>query len=270
MTTTEQSAADKMSEKPATATAPAAASASAVATPEVKQKLSESDDFTEDSADNTADAAREDTSQQSGLATVESEYDTASDSPSDGEEEYDDQEEDDGEESGESGESGEEEEEDEEEELGSETDGGSDDDVIEVHLGDGQEQEGRGEVDGVEDDEEVAGVGGSLDARSVRRERAGSEVAGGTGFGVRVRYPERGRTAEGAKETALRARSQQVHPQLGGRGRVLQVEQRQRAHAPAQVPAAAGGVPRVGWGEQQFEQQWQQVAIESEHDAPLE
>lgn len=103
---------------------------------------------------NTADAAREDTSQQSGLATVESEYDTASDSPSDGEEEYDEQDE----ESGESGESGDEEEE-EEEELGSETDGGgSDDDVIEVldyerQSGDGQEQEADAKKK-VDDDED--------------------------------------------------------------------------------------------------------------------
>ncbi|XP_058459499.1 ataxin-2 homolog [Malaya genurostris] len=104
------------------------------------QKLSESDDFTDNSVDNANDAVREDTSQQSGLATVESEYDTASDSPSDGEE-YDEQEEE--------SESGEEEElagsEDEEEEE-EEGDDGSDDDVIEVldyerQSGDGQEQE---------------------------------------------------------------------------------------------------------------------------------
>lgn len=163
--TTEQSAADKMSEKPATAaataTTAAATGSAAVATAAApaaapsppQQKLSESDDFTEDSADNTADAAREDTSQQSGLATVESEYDTASDSPSDGEEEYDEQDE----ESGESGESGDEEE--EEEELGSETDGGgSDDDVIEVldyerQSGDGQEQEADAKKK-VDDDED--------------------------------------------------------------------------------------------------------------------
>lgn len=105
------------------------------------QKLSESDDFTDNSVDNANDAAREDTSQQSGLATVESEYDTASDSPSDGEE-YDDQEEDDSESQEEEelvtdGEEGEDDEED---------DDGSDDDVIEVldnerQSGDGQEQE---------------------------------------------------------------------------------------------------------------------------------
>lgn len=104
------------------------------------QKLSESDDFTDNSVDNANDAVREDTSQQSGLATVESEYDTASDSPSDGEE-YDEQEDD--------SETGEEEElgtdadeEDDEEEV----EDGSDDDVIEVldyerQSGDGQEQE---------------------------------------------------------------------------------------------------------------------------------
>lgn len=102
------------------------------------QKLSESDDFTDNSVDNANDAAREDTSQQSGLATVESEYDTASDSPSDGEE-YDDQEEEDSESQ-------------EEEELvtdgdeDEDVDDGSDDDVIEVldnerQSGDGQEQE---------------------------------------------------------------------------------------------------------------------------------
>lgn len=104
------------------------------------QKLSESDDFTDNSVDNANDAAREDTSQQSGLATVESEYDTASDSPSDGEE-YDDQEEDsDSQEEEELVTDGEEGEEDEED------DDGSDDDVIEVldnerQSGDGQEQE---------------------------------------------------------------------------------------------------------------------------------
>lgn len=168
MTTTEQSAADKMSETTAaaaaattattsvvsavtSATAATEATAAAGTVAEAKQKLSESDDFTEDSADNTADAAREDTSQQSGLATVESEYDTASDSPSDGEEEYDDQEE----ESGESGESGEEEE--EEEDLATDTDG-SDDDVIEVldyerQSGDGQEQEADAKKK-VDDDED--------------------------------------------------------------------------------------------------------------------
>lgn len=157
--TTEQSATDKMSEKPAAATSTTAGAtestviAAAVAPAPTQQKLSESDDFTEDSADNTADAAREDTSQQSGLATVESEYDTASDSPSDGEEEYDEQDE----ESGESGESGEEEE--DEEDLGSDTDGGgSDDDVIEVldyerQSGDGQEQEADAKKK-VDDDED--------------------------------------------------------------------------------------------------------------------
>ncbi|XP_058827320.1 uncharacterized protein DDB_G0283697-like, partial [Topomyia yanbarensis] len=104
-------------------------------------KLSESDDFTDNSADNTNDAAREDTSQQSGLATVESEYDTASDSPSDGEE-YDDQE--DESDSGEEEElAGSDAEDGDEEEEGDE---GSDDDVIEVldyerQSGDGQEQE---------------------------------------------------------------------------------------------------------------------------------
>lgn len=51
--TTEQSAADKMSEKPAAtaATGSAPAAAAAAAPPPPQQKLSESDDFTEDSAD---------------------------------------------------------------------------------------------------------------------------------------------------------------------------------------------------------------------------
>ncbi|XP_062558753.1 uncharacterized protein LOC134223586 isoform X2 [Armigeres subalbatus] len=102
------------------------------------QKLSESDDFTDNSVDNANDAAREDTSQQSGLATVESEYDTASDSPSDGEE-YDDQEEEDSE-------SGEEDELVTDGDEDEDADDGSDDDVIEVldnerQSGDGQEQE---------------------------------------------------------------------------------------------------------------------------------
>ncbi|XP_055625702.1 ataxin-2 homolog [Toxorhynchites rutilus septentrionalis] len=104
------------------------------------QKLSESDDFTDNSVDNANDAAREDTSQQSGLATVESEYDTASDSPSDGEE-YDEQE--DETDSGEEEELGTDAEDDDE---GEDADDGSDDDVIEVldyerQSGDGQEQE---------------------------------------------------------------------------------------------------------------------------------
>lgn len=99
------------------------------------QKLSESDDFTDNSVDNANDAAREDTSQQSGLATVESEYDTASDSPSDGEE-YDS----DSQEEEEALSDGEEDEDDDEAEDG------SDDDVIEVldnerQSGDGQEQD---------------------------------------------------------------------------------------------------------------------------------
>ncbi|XP_058065595.1 histone-lysine N-methyltransferase 2D-like, partial [Anopheles bellator] len=121
-----------------------------------QQKLSESDDFTDNSAENTKEANQEDTSQQSGLATVESEYDTASDSPSDGEE---------GQEVEESGVDEEDEgEEDGDEESSSGTDdegedeGEEDDDVIEVldyerQSGDGQEQdaESRRKVDDDED-----------------------------------------------------------------------------------------------------------------------
>ncbi|XP_055597060.1 uncharacterized protein LOC129747068 [Uranotaenia lowii] len=134
---------------------PAAEPGPVIATQEKPtQKLSESDDFTDNSVENANDAAREDTSQQSGLATVESEYDTASDSPSDGEE-YDDQEEDSGEsgEEEEMGSEGEDEEEDEEE-----LEDGSDDDVIEVldyerQSGDGQEQEAEAKKK-VDDDED--------------------------------------------------------------------------------------------------------------------
>uniref|UniRef100_A0A182JVB3 Protein CASC3 n=1 Tax=Anopheles christyi TaxID=43041 RepID=A0A182JVB3_9DIPT len=105
---------------------------------------------------NTKEANQEDTSQQSGLATVESEYDTASDSPSDGGEEEDDEDDYEDEESG-----GEEEEDEEDDEGSDEEDDGTeeeedDDDVIEVHerqSGDGQEQDAdiRRKVDDDED-----------------------------------------------------------------------------------------------------------------------
>ncbi|XP_052873400.1 ataxin-2 homolog [Anopheles cruzii] len=146
-----------------TATATATTVQAAVPTAAPQQKLSESDDFTDNSAENTKEANQEDTSQQSGLATVESEYDTASDSPSDGEE---------GQVVEESGVDGEEEDDEDDEEDGTDgtegTEEGSDDDdegsddgdddVVEVldyerQSGDGQEQdvESRRKVDDDED-----------------------------------------------------------------------------------------------------------------------
>uniref|UniRef100_A0A182MRU4 XK-related protein n=1 Tax=Anopheles culicifacies TaxID=139723 RepID=A0A182MRU4_9DIPT len=105
---------------------------------------------------NTKEANQEDTSQQSGLATVESEYDTASDSPSDGGEEEDEEEDYEEEESG-----GEEEEDEDDDEGTDEEDDGTEeeddeDDVIEVlerQSGDGQEQDAdsRRKVDDDED-----------------------------------------------------------------------------------------------------------------------
>ncbi|KAL1395505.1 hypothetical protein pipiens_002843 [Culex pipiens pipiens] len=73
-----------------------------------------------------------------------------------------------------------------------------------------------------------------------------------------IRHPERGLSAEGAQEKALYPRFQQVHSQLGGRGSVLQVEQREQAHTSAQVSPAAGGIPRAGrWRRRHEQQQWQ-------------